>query len=216
MPAFYSIQVRTHTGSVREINEDAVSTVLDQRETLGLEDKDQRARGHLFAISDGMGGHAAGEVASNLVIDTLFRSYYASESSTVQGSLAQAITDANRVVCAEAQANPAYAGMGATLVAAVLKHDELVIGNVGDSRAYLFRDGGITQITHDHSWVAEQVKAGVLTKEKASHPPYRNVITRSLGPDRDPAPDFFHLQTYPQFTLTPLYNFFNLFISRGV
>ena len=197
MPAFYSIQVRTHTGSVREVNEDAVSTVLDQRETLGLEDKDQRARGHLFAISDGMGGHAAGEIASNLVVETLFRSYYASESPAVQDSLAQAITDANRAVCDEAVANPGYAGMGATLVVAVLQNDELVIGNIGDSRAYLFRDGVISQITHDHSWVAEQVTAGVLTKEKASRHPYRNVITRSLGPERDPKPDFFHLQTQP-------------------
>ena len=197
MPAFYAIQVRTHTGSVREVNEDAVSTVLDQRETLGLEDKDQRTRGHLFAISDGMGGHAAGEIASNLVVETLFRSYYASESPAVQDSLAQAITDANRAVCDDAVANPAHAGMGATLVAAVLLNDELIIGNVGDSRAYLFRDGEISQITHDHSWVAEQVTAGVLTKEKASRHPYRNVITRSLGPDRDPKPDFFHFQTRP-------------------
>ncbi|HEY53513.1 MAG TPA: Stp1/IreP family PP2C-type Ser/Thr phosphatase, partial [Caldilineae bacterium] len=197
MPAFYSVQVRTHTGSVREINEDAISTVLDWRETLGLEDKDQRTRGHLFAISDGMGGHAAGEIASNLVIDTLFQSYYASESVSVRDALAQAIADANQAVCEQAEANPTYAGMGATLVAAVLLEDELVIGNVGDSRAYLFRDGEVSQITHDHSWVAEQVKAGVFTEEKASHHPYRNVITRSLGPDRDSTPDFFHLQAKP-------------------
>ena len=197
MPAFYSVQVRTHTGSVREINEDAVSTVLDRRETLSLEDKDQRTRGHLFAISDGMGGHAAGEVASNLVIDTLFRSYYASESPSVRDALTQAIAEVNRTVCSQAQANPAYAGMGATLVAAVLLDDELVIANVGDSRAYLFRDGDISQITQDHSWVAEQVKAGVLTKEKAGRHPYRNVITRSLGPDRDPTPDFFQLEAKP-------------------
>ena len=185
MPAFYSVQVRTHTGSVREVNEDSVSTVLDRREALGLGDKDQRARGHLFALSDGMGGHAAGDVASRLVIETLFRSYYASTSTDVEASLADAISEANRVVCDKAAANPAYAGMGATLVAAVLRDNELVFANVGDSRGYLFRNGQITQITHDHSWVAEQVTAGVLSVEKAVRHPYRNVITRSLGPERD-------------------------------
>ncbi len=155
------------------------------------------ARGHLFALSDGMGGHAAGDVASNLVIETLFRSYYGSTSTAIEDSLAQAITEANRVVCDEAQSNPACAGMGATLVAVVLRDNEVVIANVGDSRCYLFRDGQITQITRDHSWVSEQVSAGVLTKEKASRHPYRNVITRSLGPDREPSPDFFPLQTRP-------------------
>jgi len=197
MPAFYSVQVRTHTGSVREVNEDAVSTVLDWRETLGLGDKEQRARGHLFALSDGMGGHAAGDIASELVIETLFRAYYGATATNVEDSVAQAITEANRVVCDAAKANPAYAGMGATLVAAVLRKSEVVIANIGDSRAYLFREGQITQITRDHSWVAEQVSAGVLSEEKAIRHPYRNVITRSLGPERDPSPDFFSTETQP-------------------
>jgi len=197
MPAFYSVQVRTHTGSVREVNEDAVSTVLDWRETLGLGDKDQSARGHLFALSDGMGGHAAGDIASDLVIETLFRTYYDSKTTAVEVSLAQAIKEANRVVCDTAEATPEYAGMGATLVAVVLRNSEVVIANVGDSRGYLFRDGQITQITRDHSWVAEQVSAGVLSQEKAIRHPYRNVITRSLGPERDPTPDYFPFETRP-------------------
>ena len=198
MPALYSVQIRTHTGVVREVNEDVVGTVLDWRDTLGLEDEDLRERGHLFVVADGMGGHAAGEVASSLALKTIFQTYYgADEWQSPQEGLENAIAAANTALCEQASANPVYAGMGTTVVALVLHEDESLIANVGDSRAYLFRSGEISRITSDHSWVAVQVAAGVLSEEQAARHPYRNVITRSLGPDRDPTPDFYHISTRP-------------------
>lgn len=197
MPVLYRVQVRTHTGRVRDINEDTVSTVLDWRLALDLHDDDLRSRGHLFAVADGMGGHAAGEIASQLAIATLFRSYYGDEERAADGALAGAIAAANAALCQQAESNQEHAGLGTTLVAALLHGSDLIIAHVGDSRAYLFRNGQLSQITHDHSWVAEQMTAGVLTSEEAARHPYRNVITRSLGPDRDPTPAFFHLPIQP-------------------
>ena len=197
MPVLYRVQVRTHTGRVRDINEDTVSTVLDWRAALDLNDDDLRSRGHLFAVADGMGGHAAGEIASQLAIATLFRSYYGDEKRTADEALAGAIAAANTALCQQAESNQEHAGLGTTLVAALLNGSDLIIANVGDSRAYLFRNDQLSQITHDHSWVAEQMTAGVLTSEEAARHPYRNVITHSLGPDRDPTPDFFHLPIQP-------------------
>lgn len=201
MPALYEAQIRTHTGSVRDHNEDAISTVLDWRGELGLTDDDLTLRGHLFAVADGMGGHAAGEVASHMAVETLFRTYYAGASPPSGGAhsamLSDAIAAANTALIQQAQADSAQAGMGTTLVAALLHGRNLLVANVGDSRAYLFRNRQLTQITHDHSWVAEQLAAGMLSAEDAARHPNRNVITHSLGPDRDPTPDLFHLTVQP-------------------
>lgn len=193
MPALYEAQIRTHTGSVREINEDHVSTVLDWRGRLGLLDDDLAGRGHLFVVADGMGGHAAGEVASQTAVETLFRSYYTGADLPPDQALSAAIAAANARVIAEAEAVRGQAGMGTTLVAALLHGHSLLVANVGDSRAYLFRRGQLTQISQDHSWVAEQIAAGMLKPDEAARHPYRNVVTHSLGPDRDPTPDLFHL-----------------------
>ena len=193
MSALYTVHIRTHTGRVRETNEDTASTVLEWRTSLHLTDDMLRERGHLFAVSDGMGGHAAGEVASSLVIKTLFDSYYTAEWEQIEEGLRQAIAVANRVVCEQAETTPAYAGMGATLAAGVLHDAELLLANVGDSRVYLFRNQQLSQVTRDHSWVAEQLATGVLDAQDIARHPYRNVVTRSLGPERDPTPDFFHL-----------------------
>lgn len=196
MHVLYSVQVRTHTGSVRDVNEDAVSSVLDWRATLDLADADLQARGHLFAVADGMGGHAAGEVASKLAMEEVFRRFYNFEG-TPREALSAAIAAANEALIEKAASATQYAGLGTTLVAALLRGDSLTIANVGDSRAYLFRQNTLSQITHDHSWVAEQLTAGVLSPEEAERHPYRNVITHSLGPDRDPTPDFFRLSLQP-------------------
>lgn len=197
MPALYEAQARTHTGSVREINEDTVSTVLDWRSQLGLADDALATRGHLFVVADGMGGHAAGEVASKTAVETLFRTYYSGATLTTAQALSAAIAAANEHVVQQAEADRQRAGMGTTLVAGVLHGRELLIGNVGDSRAYLFRRGNLTQITQDHSWVAEQIAAGMLKPDEALRHPYRNVVTHSLGPDRDPTPDLFQLTVEP-------------------
>jgi protein phosphatase len=132
-----------------------------------------------------MGGHAAGEVASQLAISALFEAYYQDPDPDLGRSLAAACQAANAAVYQQAQADEAQAGMGTTLVAAVLHQQQWLIANAGDSRAYLVRDGRARQLTRDHSWVAEQVAAGVLTAEQGRTHPYRNVVTRSLGQTSD-------------------------------
>ncbi len=134
----------------------------------------------LFAVADGMGGHQAGEVASAIAIDAL-------RSGLQDGRpIDEAIVDANTAVVTRASGDPALRGMGTTLTAAVLGDDQvLVIGHVGDSRAYLLRDGELGQLTVDHSVVAELIAAGQLTEAEAEIDPRRAMITRALGIDVD-------------------------------
>jgi len=174
-------------GQVRELNEDYFGTPETMEISLDLVEK----KGRLYAVADGMGGHAAGEVASQQAIFTLFKEYYASPSAEVIERMKEAIETANAEVHAQASSDRAKAGMGTTLVAAVLQGDDLYVANVGDSRAYLVRDQSIEQITRDHSWVNEQVQAGIITEQEAREHLYRNIITRSLGTKPDVDIDFF-------------------------
>ena len=198
MHILYSVQKMTHPGKVRANNQDAYGVVLDWRKKLNLSDADLQERGHLFAVADGMGGHAAGEVASQLAIETLFRAYYTTAWQGPKANLEAAIAAANDAIRAKADAHPEMAGMGTTLVAALYRPEEgWLFANVGDSRGYLFRDGRIEQVTQDHSWVAEQTRSGILTQEQAAHHPLRNVITRSLGSEEHVTPDFFSRDARP-------------------
>jgi serine/threonine protein phosphatase PrpC len=169
---------QTHPGRQRPLNEDAWQ-IASEADTGHL----WAARGQLFAVADGMGGHAAGEVASQLALDTLLRQYYSSDETPVPPAirLDRAVLEANLDIYEQAVSVDAQAGMGTTLVTAVVQEDRLIVANVGDSRAYLVRDGEAIQITDDHSWVAEQVKLGVMTDEQAENHAYRNVVTRCLG-----------------------------------
>ncbi len=197
MHILYAVKPKTHVGKVRKSNQDAYGTVLDWREKLGLGDEVLQQRGHLFAVADGMGGHAAGEVASQIAIETLFTEYYTGEWVDPKTTLAAAIAAANQAIFEMAAANPEMAGMGTTLVAALYQPEQGLVANVGDSRAYLFRSGKIIQVTRDHSWVAEQVSSGILTEEEAAHHPFRNVITRALGNEGQVTPEFFQLPPLP-------------------
>jgi serine/threonine protein phosphatase PrpC len=128
-----------------------------------------------------MGGHAAGDVASQLAARTVHARYYQSESTYIVEALREAIETANYEVRELAKRQPDKAGMGCTLTAAVAHGDDLVVGHVGDSRAYLVRGGEIVQLTTDHSWVRQQVEAGLLTQQEADNHPQRHVLTRALG-----------------------------------
>ena len=144
------------------------------------------AKGAIFIVADGMGGHQAGEVASRMAINRIIQNYYADPDPNIQTALIRAVQAANAEIYAHAQASPAQSGMGTTVVAAVVKDSgEVQIAHVGDSRAYFVRGKQIKQITKDHSWVQEQVEAGVLTPEQARTHPQRNVITRALGSKPD-------------------------------
>jgi len=148
----------------------------------------------IFVVADGMGGHAAGEVASEMAVR-----YVARELESLRGLSDQQIAD--RMLGAIRTANGAIfqrtltehdkRGMGTTVTVLTLYENRFLIGQVGDSRAYLLRDAKLTQITKDHSYVQEQVDAGYLTPDQARTHPYSNVITRCVGANSDVTPDLY-------------------------
>lgn len=132
----------------------------------------------LYAVADGMGGHRGGEVASNLALQTIQRLFSARE-----GSLTEQVQEANRAVFERSQADRDVAGMGTTLTAAELKGGTLQLAHVGDSRAYLFRDGQLHLLTEDHTLVHRMVLEGEITESEAETHPHRSILTRALGVD---------------------------------
>ncbi len=175
----------TDVGRKREHNEDNMAYVIPKDPQV------MAMKGALFIVADGMGGHAAGEVASEIAVDTVSNAYYMDDNEDVTTPLLQAIKRANLAIHQRAAENLLRSGMGTTCVAAVLRGSMAYIANVGDSRAYLVRGGKVRQITQDHSWVAEQVRAGLLTEEQARTHAQRNVITRCLGTQPDVEVDVF-------------------------
>jgi serine/threonine protein phosphatase PrpC len=175
----------TDVGRKRDHNEDNMAYVIPKDPQV------MAYKGALFIVADGMGGHAAGEVASEIAVDTVSNAYYQDDNDDVRTSLLQAIRRANAAIHQRAAENMLRSGMGTTCVAAVLRGNVAHIANVGDSRAYLVRKAQIRQVSQDHSWVAEQVRAGLLTEEQARTHAQRNVITRSLGTQPEVEIDFF-------------------------
>ncbi len=175
----------TDIGRKRAVNQDNLGRRVP-------DDPDETARdGALFVVADGMGGHAAGEIASTVAVQTICTTYFETASGDVLQGLAQAIKRANEAILTIARESAEHAGMGTTLVAAVLCQGILYVANIGDSRAYLIRNGRMRQLTEDHSWVADQVRAGLLTEDQARNHTHRNVITRSLGTQPNVIADVF-------------------------
>lgn len=145
----------------------------------------------LLIVADGMGGQAAGDLASRLCVETMVDSIQASSQSGAVKVLSEAIRQANQAVTQKAASDPALDGMGTTLVAAVPENGSLIVANVGDSRLYLIDDDRIEQITHDHSLVEEMIRAGKLKREQARNHPKKNIITRAIGEAGNPEIDFF-------------------------
>ena len=164
---------RTDIGCIREQNEDSLVV-----------------KAPLFVVADGMGGHAAGEVASEIAVNTLAEC--APEHIDVE-ALGRAVEQANRDIINAALAGEGREGMGTTCTAAMLEGNRLVIAQVGDSRAYLLQSGKLTQVTRDHSLMANMIDAGQITPEEARVHPNRSVITRALGNDPDTAPDLYQI-----------------------
>ncbi|MGH3037727.1 MAG: Stp1/IreP family PP2C-type Ser/Thr phosphatase [Gaiellaceae bacterium] len=158
---------KTDPGRVRRRNEDAF--VLDPP---------------LFAVADGMGGAQAGEVASRLAA-AAFREYREADELAPEERVQAIIKEANRRIYDRARRDSEVSGMGTTVTAALLGDGRVVIGHVGDSRAYRIRDGRLEQLTEDHSLVADLMRSGRLTPEEAEGHPQRSVITRALGTDPD-------------------------------
>lgn len=188
--------VATHPGLRRDGNEDAHCVRAD----LGL-----------YVVADGMGGHAAGEVASRLVVDTIEAVVHDTRGADVNSTwpfpydpalslsgnrLKAAMQLANRRVASATHDNDALRGM-ATTAAAILVHDHRgTLAHVGDSRAYRLRHGQLAPLTEDHSWVNDQVRAGLMTEDDARRHPWRNVVTRAISGGDDPEPDVAELEIH--------------------
>src|SRR5215472_16516067 len=164
--------VRSDVGLLRDGNEDSAY-----------------AGPHLLAIADGMGGHAAGEVASAVAIATLAPLDGDTSGTDMLGALAEAVADANSELHQIALADPATEGMGTTLTALLWSGDEFALCHIGDSRGYLLRDGEFHQITHDHTLVQSLVDEGRLTPEAAASHPQRSLVMRALQSSIPAEPD---------------------------
>ena len=142
---------------------------------------------NLFIVADGMGGHAGGEYASRIAITTIEEMFKhnPSGSSNPEDVVVKAIRDASAKIIAKAEEDRALKGMGTTVICLHLEDKHVILGHVGDSRAYLFRDGVLEQLTEDHSLVNEQVKTGLITAEEAKTHQFKNIITRSVGVSSD-------------------------------
>jgi len=175
-------------GLVRTLNEDFFAVP----EHFNISPEIQAARGRFYVAADGMGGHQAGDVASREAVNTAFTNYYSSPSFDQPASaLRRVYGDVNETIYEMAARDPSKKGMGTTMTSAVVRGNEATIAHVGDSRAYLINQKGITQLTSDHSWVQDMVRQGVLTPEQARTHPYRNVITKAIGANPSVSPDIF-------------------------
>ncbi len=139
----------------------------------------------VFAVADGMGGHSAGEVASAIALKTVKNNLRKiPDPEAIPELLTKSIEDANTAVFKKSEAKVEQRGMGTTLTIAVLSGKQFFFGHVGDSRAYLLRESKLSQLTEDHSYVAEMVKEGALSPQEAEVHPQRSVLTRALGVER--------------------------------
>lgn len=191
----------TDVGRRRDHNEDFLGDLLLRSEgstgPVQISPSQLGERGRLFAVADGMGGYASGEVASEMAITTLFQRYYNTPLSTdLAGTLAQAVNAANRDVHIAGFSKPG-GFMGTTLTLALFKGNRALVGNVGDSRTYLLRQGELRRVTRDHSVVQEQIDLGLLAASDVSKSKVKNVITRAIGHRAEVEADFFEVELEP-------------------
>lgn len=170
-----TVAAKTDLGRVRENNEDKFEFYMSEDPQV------LASRGLIFLVCDGMGGHAAGQIASELACKTFIDVYMHHPASEPETAMAAGVQAANRFVTDVGRAVPARKGMGTTLSSLVLIQDAAYTTQVGDSRIYRLRNNELLQLTHDHTWVDEAVRAGMLTHEEAENHPYKHVLTRAIG-----------------------------------
>lgn len=158
---------RTHIGLVRASNQDALLL--------------QPGKYGLYGVADGMGGHKGGDIASMMAVSLVKR--FLSDVKPTHEQLRKGIEEANQMIYEEQLYRSDLDGMGTTLTVIWEDKNRILLGHVGDSRAYLLRDQTLRQVSQDHSMVAEMVRDGLITEEEARRHPYRNIITRALGTD---------------------------------
>jgi len=178
-----SVACKTDLGRVRDNNEDKFEFyVPDDDATLA-------ARGIIFVVCDGMGGHEAGQIASELAAKTFIDVYLNHPSNEPETAMRSAVAAANRFVGDVARTVPGRKGMGTTLSVLILLQDKAYTVHVGDSRIYRLRSAGLQMLTEDHTWADEAVRRGLITSQEAETHPYRHVLTRAIGTDGDVVPD---------------------------
>jgi PPM family protein phosphatase len=183
--ARYTAAAVTDRGRKRPSNEDAFGFSVEAG---------------VYVVCDGMGGAAAGEIASSLAVDEILRllkERKPESESPLPGAAETAVTAANEAIFSRAQRNHRLNGMGTTLVVMATQDQHVWILNIGDSRCYLMHKGKLQQLTLDHSLVEEQVRLGRMTPREALHSPLKNVITRALGTQSQVTPDIFELEAEP-------------------
>jgi protein phosphatase len=186
-----------------------LATVLLQYKAAAVSDKGRKRPSNedsygysvehgVYLVCDGMGGAAAGEIASSLAVDEVMRLMTAREAgNALDEVIEEAISTANEAIFSRSQTNPRLNGMGTTLVALVVAENHIRVLNIGDSRCYRLRSEHLEQISQDHSLVDEQVRLGRMTPAEALRSPLRNVITRALGTQSHVTPDVFELAAEP-------------------
>lgn len=176
------IEKRSAKGLVRQANEDNIAV---------FKFTNKGVKWYCLAVADGIGGHNAGDLASSIVVKELERIITSDiNKSNVSETIKNAIQKINDIIYNKSLKNESYQGMGTTLTMALLNKDNLHIGHVGDSRAYLFRDHKLDMLTQDHSIVGELVKSGKITKEEAMNHPRKNIILQAVGLEGDLIVDY--------------------------
>lgn len=171
-------------GRVRKVNQDSYFVgPLEKQSVMAI-------------VADGMGGHENGEVASRMAVDGIIK-HFKEESSHTPVAIAEAVKTTNQDIFTFASKSTASNSMGTTLTLMYMQDEVGLIGHVGDSRAYLVREGKIQQVTNDHSWVADRVRQGVLTEFEAKNHHWRNVITNALGTTKEVRLDLSHVNLEP-------------------
>ncbi|MCC6404065.1 MAG: serine/threonine-protein phosphatase [Fimbriimonadaceae bacterium] len=186
-----TVGAKTDIGRIRENNEDKYEFFVPE------EDPVIAAKGLAFIVADGMGGHEAGQIASELAVKTFLETYYAYPGSEPEAALRAAVHGANRIVLDVGRAIPSRRGMGSTLSALVLLQEVGYIAQVGDSRVYRFRRGVTELLTVDHTWVEQMVLHGSLSREEAESHPNRHMLLRAIGSDTEFEPDIYLFQLEP-------------------
>src|SRR5260370_14799713 len=162
----------TNVGRKRKVNEDSMISIVPEDPQV------MAKKGALFVVADGLGGRAAGDIASEMAVSAMRTTYYRNEDEDVAASLLQAVQRANALIYQRATENAVWNGMGTTCVAAVLQGGIAYIANGGDSRAYIARDGHIKPVLHEHCWGAEHVRVSSLTAEAAHTPSPTELLYR--------------------------------------
>lgn len=173
----------TDIGQVRSMNQDYIYSSPEMVGSLP----------NLFLVADGMGGHKAGDYASRYTVENLVVYISRAGEGAVVPQLKNGIAEVNKRLYRESLAQEELAGMGCTLVAAVVEDRTLYVANVGDSRLYVVHKGAIRQITRDHSYVEEMVASGQMMRGSADYNRRKNIITRAMGIGREVEPDFFEV-----------------------